>query len=119
MTRDEERALWAAALGNYGAETLEWKVLGFLRVRLRCANVEGLPSQVSAEGLAQLVGLLLSDIEDGEPSSLGTLRSMNPGHFRVLLNLREPLGLFLLADLPAALVPHELRPLKLELGVGL
>jgi hypothetical protein len=119
MTRDEERGLWAIGLMEYGAESLEQKVLGFLSALLQGELREELPSLVSAEGLAQLVGLLLSEMEAGDPSSLGTLRNMNREHFRVLLHLRKPLGLSLLADLPAALVPHELLKIKLELELGM
>jgi hypothetical protein len=32
MTRNEEKALWAIALTEYGAESLERKVLGFFVV---------------------------------------------------------------------------------------
>lgn len=119
MTRDEEKALWTIALMGYGAQSLEQKVLGYLDALLQGELGAELPSQVSAEGLAQLVGLLLSDMEAGERSSLGTLRSMNREHFRALLHLREPLALFLLADLPAALAPKELLALKLEGSLGL
>lgn len=119
MTRNENRALWAVALSQYGAESLEQKVLGYLNSLMHGELGEELPSLVSAEGLAQLAGLLLSNIETGERPLLGPLRAMNRHHLRVLRQLHDRLTISLLADLPAALVPKELLALKVEVDLGL
>lgn len=118
MIRDEERILWAIALSEFGAEALEQKVFGFLESLLRGELATESPLHVSAEGMAQLVGLLLSNIEAGERPLLGALRTMNRQHFRVLLGLRHRLTRSLLGDLPADLVPSGLLRLKAQLDLG-
>lgn len=118
MTRDDERKLWAIALEDSSADTLERNVLAYLK-RIFGSNVaKELPSHVSAEGLAQLAGILLSNIEHGERPLLGELRPLYRQHFRVLRYLRARLTLSLLADLPADLVPGSLRRLKVEQDLG-
>ena len=97
---------------------MEQKVFGLLDSLLRGELATELPHHVSAEGMAQLVGLLLSNIEAGERPLLGALRAMNRQHFRVLLGLRDLLTLSLLADLPADLVPSGLLRLKAQLDLG-
>jgi len=118
MTRTETRALWIAALTHFGSQPLEQKVLIYLEALLDELGEER-PYQVSAEGLAQLVGILLSDIEAGERPMFETLRAMNRQHVHVLRQLRGRLALSLLADLPAGAIPKESRALKLELNLGL
>lgn len=118
MTRTEIRALWSAALSQFGAQPLEQRVLVYLGQLLDELG-EQRPSQVSAEDLAQLVGVLLSDIEAGERPMFEPLRAMNPQHLHVLRQLHGQLALSLLADLPAALVPRALLGLKVEANVGL
>lgn len=105
MTRDQARSLWAIALVEYGAQVLEQKVLGFLETLLTGKLAEELPRHVSADGLAQLVGLLLANVETGERPLLGALRTMNREHFHVLRRLQGQLTLSLLADLPPTLSP--------------
>ncbi|WP_343350960.1 hypothetical protein [Pseudomonas sediminis] len=119
MTRNERRAIWAVALSLYGAQSLEQKVLGFLEALLLGDWSQELPAQVSAEGLAQLIGFILRDIESGERPLLSQLRNMNRQHFRALYQFNEYLTFSILADLPAAVVPRQLLALKLELSLGL
>lgn len=114
MTRDEARALWAIALAEYGAQLLEEKVLICLEALLSGQLAEELPLHVSAEGMAQLVGLLLANIESGERPLLGALRTMNRQHFQVLRYLCTRLTLSLLADLPADVVPSTMLRLKVQ-----
>lgn len=118
MTRTEKRALWAVALSHYGAESLELKVLGYLAALLDDMGEE-LPSHVSAEGLAQLAGLLLNDIEAGERPMFEPIRAMNRQHLRVLRQLHNHLTLSLLADLPASLFRRELLNIKIDVDLGL
>jgi hypothetical protein len=118
MTRKEQRRLWAIALDEYGAAALELSALGYLERSLGSDLARELPGHVSAEGLAQLVGILLSNIESGERPLLGELRPLYRQHFRVLRYLRSRLTLSLLADLPADLVPGSLRRLKVEQDLG-
>jgi hypothetical protein len=118
MTRTEHRALWAIALSHLGAQSLEQKVLGYLNALLDELGDE-LSSLVSAEGLAQLAGLLLSNIETGERPLLGPLRAMNRHHLRVLRLLHDRLTISLLADLPAGVIPKRLLALKVEVNLGL
>lgn len=118
MTRDETRALWALALAEYGAQVLEEKILIALETLLSGQLAEELPQQVSAEGMAQLVGLLLANIESGERPLLGALRTMNRQHFQVLRRLQGRLACSLLADLPASHVPTVLRRLRALLDFG-
>lgn len=81
MTRNDQRAVWAIALKEYGAQALEEKVLGFLVPLLSGKLAEKLPRHVSPEGLAQLVGLLLANVQAGERPLLGALRTMNRRNF--------------------------------------
>ena len=118
MTRNEERMLWAVALAAFGAQAMEQKVLAFLVTPLGAALAEDFPRHVSGEGLAQLVGLLLTNIEVGERPLLGALRTMNREHFQVLRRLQGRLTLSLLADLPPYLVPTVLLRLKAQLDFG-
>lgn len=119
MTRDEARLLWAIALEQYGAEVLEQKVLGFLESLLTGKLAEELPRHVSADGLAQLIGLLLANVEAGERPLLGALRTMNREHFQVLRHLHGRLTITLLSDLPAAHVPAGLRRLRAVADFGM
>lgn len=109
MTRKEQRRLWAIALDEYGAAALELNVLGY-----RSDLARELPGHVSAEGLAQLVGILLSNIESSERPLLGELRPLYRQHFLVLRALHGRLTLSLLADLPAELVPNVMLRLKAQ-----
>ncbi|HBO0123663.1 TPA: hypothetical protein L4A27_001072 [Pseudomonas aeruginosa] len=84
MTRDDERKLWAIALEDSGADALERNVLAFLERILGSNLAKELPSHLSAEGLAQLAGILLSNIESSERPLLGELRPQYRQHFRVL-----------------------------------
>ncbi|MGV8675547.1 hypothetical protein ACV356_20420 [Pseudomonas aeruginosa] len=77
MTRKEQRVVWAASLKEYGAQALELKVQGYLSMLLTSNLALELPQHVSAEGLSQLAGLLLTNIETGELPLLGALRTMN------------------------------------------
>ncbi|MBB4818260.1 hypothetical protein HNP29_001636 [Pseudomonas alcaligenes] len=114
MTRDDERRLWAIALEEYGADALELNVLGYLERILGGDLAKELPNQVSADGLAQLVGILLSNVETGERPLLGDLRTLYRQHFRVLRFVRSRLTFSLLADLPADLVPRSMLMLKAQ-----
>jgi len=118
MTRDETRALWAIALAEYGAPLLEEKVQISLETLLNGQLAEELPQQVSAEGMAQLVGLLLANLESGERPLLGALRTMNRQHFQVLRPLQGRLTCSLLADLPESHVPTDLLRLRAVLDFG-
>lgn len=118
MTRDEIRALWAIVLAEYGTQLLEENVLIALESLLSGKLAEELPKQVSAEGMAQLVGLLLANIELGERPLLGALRTMNREHFQVLRRLQGRLTFSLLADLPASHVPTDLLRLRAVLDFG-
>lgn len=115
MTHDDDRNVWAIALAEHGAEALEQKVLGFLEPLLEGGLAEDLPRQVSGEGLAQLVGLLLANIEAGERPLLGELRTMNREHFQALRRLQGRLTLSLLSDLPVSVIPPHLRRLRAQL----
>lgn len=118
MTRDDERTLWAIALGDSGADPLERNVLEYLERILGSNLAKELPSQASAEGLAQLVGILLSNIESGERPLLGEVRPLYRQHFRVLRYLRTRLTHSLLADLPFSLIPAHMRRLRAQLDFG-
>lgn len=119
MTRDEARSLWAIALIEYGAQVLEQKVLGFLETLLTGKLAEELPRHVSADGLAQLVGLLLANVETGERPLLGALRTMNREHFQVLRRLQGQLTLSLLAALPVSHIPDGLRRFRAVVDFGM
>ncbi len=114
MTRKGQRRLWAIALAEYGADALKLNVLGYLERILGSDLAKELPSQVSAEGLAQLVGILLSNIETGERPLLGDLRTLYRQHFRVLRYVQSRLTFYLLADLPADTVPSSMLRLKVQ-----
>jgi hypothetical protein len=118
MTRKEQRRLWAIALDEFGAADLELNVLGYLERLLGSDLARELPGHVSAEGLAQLVGILLSNIESSERPLLGELRPLFRQHFFVLRSLHGRLTLSLLADLPAELVPHAMLRLKAQADFG-
>ncbi|PTU79917.1 hypothetical protein DBO86_06220 [Pseudomonas indoloxydans] len=118
MTRSEQRRLWAIALDEYGAEALEQNVLGCLERILAGDLAQELPSHVSAEGLAQLVGILLSNIESGERPLLGELWPLYRQHFLVLRYLQRRLTFSLLSDLPADLVPNGMLRFKAQADFG-
>jgi hypothetical protein len=118
MTRDEERRLWAIALAEYGADALELNVLGYLETILGCDLAKELPSHVSAEGMAQLVGILLSNIETGERLLLDDLRTLYRQHFHVLRYVQRRLTFSLLSDLPADLVPSGMLRFKAQADLG-
>jgi hypothetical protein len=119
MTRVDHRAVWAIALREHGAQALEEKVLGFLVPLLSGKPAEEFPRHVSPEGLAQLVGLLLANVQARERPLLGALRTMNRGHFQMLRHLQGKLTLSLLADLPASHIPMGLRRLRAVLDFGM
>lgn len=114
MTHSEKRRLWAIALAEYGADALELNVLGYLERILGNDLAKELPNQVSAEGLAQLVGILLSNVETGERPLLGDLRTLYRQHFRVLRYAQSQLAFSLPADLPADLVPRSMLRFKAQ-----
>lgn len=114
MTRDDERKLWAIALEDSGADALERDVLAYLERVFRSNVAKELPSHMSADGLAQLAGILLSNIEHGERPLLGELRPLYRQHFRLLRYLRARLTLYLLADLSADLVPRSMLRFKAQ-----
>lgn len=118
MTRNEKRKLWAIALEEYGAAALELNVLGCLERILAGDLAKELPSYVSAEGLAQLVGILLSNIESGERPLLGELWPLYRQHFLVLRYLQRRLTFSLLSDLPADLVPSGMLRFKAQADFG-
>lgn len=89
-------------------------MLGYLARILSSDLAKELPSQVSAEGLAQLVGILLSNLETGERPILGHLRTLYRQHFRVLRYLQSRLTFSLLSDLPADLVPSGMLRFKAQ-----
>jgi len=94
-------------------------VLEYLERILGSNLAEELPSHASAEGPAQLVGILLSNIiESGERPLLGELRPLYGQHFRVLRYLRTRLIHSLLADLPFSLIPAHMRRLRAQLDFG-
>lgn len=118
MTRSEQRKLWAIALDEYGAEALEQNVLGYLKILLGSDLAEKLPSHVSADGLAQLAGILLSSIESGERPLLGELWPLYRQHFHVLRYLQSHLTFSLLCDLPAELIPRAMLRFKVQADFG-
>lgn len=118
MTRDQARTLWAIALAEHGAQVLEQKVLGFLETLLSGKLAEERPRHVSAEGMAQLVGLLLANIESGEHALFGALRAMSRQHFQVLRRLQRSLTCSLLAELRASHVPTDLLRLRAVMDFG-
>jgi hypothetical protein len=119
MTRDQQKRLWAIALAEYGTADLEQLVRSTLAMHLDSEQATELPNQVSADGLAELVGILLLNIETGERPLLGALRTMNRLHFRVLRQLCDHLTCAILANLPIRLVPKELLRLRSMLDLGL
>lgn len=116
MTRDQERCLWSTVLSYYGARRLEQLVCNHLRSLQDQGEFSGL---VSAEVMAELAGILLTNIEAGERPLLGLHRTLNPVHFRVLRQVRRQLSLLLLADLPIDFVPTELRRLRIQLDLSI
>lgn len=118
MTREEQQKVWAIALEEFGAQAMEQKVLGSLLALLDTTLMRFFPYQVNAEEAAHLVGLLIANAEAGQHPLLGTLRTMNHGHFRVLQRLWRQLTLSLLADIPTYLVPSGLLRLKAYLNFG-
>lgn len=119
MTRDDQRAVCAIALAEYAVQTLELKVLDYLSALLESSLAQELPRHVSARGLAQLIGLLLANIEAGERPLLGALRTMNREHCQVLRRLQGRLTDSLLADLPASVIPTGLLRLRAQLDFGM
>ncbi|VXC39449.1 conserved hypothetical protein [Pseudomonas sp. 9AZ] len=119
MTRDQARSLWAIALVEYSAQVLEQNVSGVLEKLLTGKLAEELPRHVNAYGLAQLIGLLLANVEAGERPLLGALRTMNREHFQVLRHLHGRLTITLLSDLPAAHIPAGLRRLRAVADFGM
>lgn len=93
-------------------------MLDYLERILGSNLAKELPSHVSAEGLAQLVGILLSNIESGERPLLGVLRPLYRQHFRVLRYLRTRLTFSLLADLSFSLIPAHMRRQRALLDFG-
>ncbi|MGK9066568.1 hypothetical protein [Stutzerimonas chloritidismutans] len=76
MTLNEERGLWAIELEEYAADALGSNVRGYLERFASSDLAKELPSHESAEGLAQLGGILLRSIESGRPPLLGGLRPL-------------------------------------------
>lgn len=97
---------------------LEQMICNHLRALQDQGEVGELHGLVSAEGMAQLAGILLANIVAGERPLLGLHRTMSPMHFRVLRQVRRPLSLLTLADLPIDLVPAELRRLRAQLDLS-
>lgn len=119
MTRNQERCLWSTVLSAFGAQRVEQLVCNHLRSLQDQGEFSGLHDLVSAEGIAELAGILLTNIETGERPLLGLHCTMNPVHFRVLRQVRRPLSLLLLADLPIDFVPAELRRLRIQLDLSI
>ena len=118
MTPGEERAIWSRALSTHGAQQLEHMICGYLNLLSRDVQIGELPGLVSTEGMAQLAGILLANIESGERQVLGIHRTMNRLHFRVLRQTKRRLTFLLLSDLPIDCIPSELRRLKAQIDLG-
>ncbi|MDH4564247.1 hypothetical protein [Pseudomonas sp. BN411] len=106
------------ALLKYGAPDVEQLANQHIAILLAKTVDSELPRQVSAEGLSQLVGLLLHDIASNERPLISGLRSMNRSHFQILRQMRTGLSLAILADLPASLLPPNLRRLRAQIDFG-
>lgn len=105
-------------LAAYGVEKVEQMICDHLSLMLRDGQFGEQPGMASAEGMAELAGILLANIESGERPLLGQHRTMNREHFRVLRRAKKQLSLLFLADLPIGLVPSELRRLRAQLDLG-
>lgn len=66
MTLGEVRAIWSCALSAHGAQKLEQMICGYLDLLSRDMQIGELPGLVSTEGMAQLAGIMLANIESGE-----------------------------------------------------
>lgn len=118
MTPGEERAIWSLALSAHCAQKLEQMICGYLDLLSRDMQIGELPVLVSTEGMAQLAGILLANIESGERPLLGPHRTMNRLHFRLLRQTKRRLTFLLLSDLPIDCVPSELRKLRAQIDLG-
>lgn len=118
MTPGEERAIWWRALSAHGEQQLEQLICGYLDLLSRDAQIAELPGLVSTEGMSQLAGILIANIESGERPLLGIHRTMNRLHFRVLRQTKKRLTFLLLPGLPIDCVPSELRRLKAQIDLG-
>ena len=77
MTRVQERALWAVVLTAFGAQKVEQMISAHLSLMQRNGQFDEQLGLVSAEGMAELAGILLANIETGERPLLGSHRTMN------------------------------------------
>ena len=97
---------------------MEQNVLGYLKIVVSSDLAKELPSHFSAEGLSQLAGILLSNIESGERPLLGELWPLYRQHFHVLRYLQSRLTFSLLSDLPAELIPRAMLRFKVQADFG-
>lgn len=118
MTREQERSLWTTVLAAYGVKKVEQMICDHLNLMLREGQPSEQPALVSAEGMAELVGIMLANIETGERPLLGLHRTMNREHFLALRRARRQLSLLFLANLPIDIVPAELLRLRAQLDLG-
>lgn len=119
MNRDQERAIWSLALNQYGLERLEKHVSEHISgIFIHRADVD-LPFDASADGLAQVVGLVLEELLSGDRPLLSGYRVMNRSHLQALCQIRVSLAEALLKEIPITGLPRDLKRLRAQADLGI
>lgn len=119
MTRDDGKAIWAMALGCFGAASLEQRVCAHIEtIYVRSPELDR-PNGVSNEALAEIVRNVVEDVSAGERPLLAGARQMNRFHLQALLRLKARLDEALRGDLPVELLSPRLRMYRAQGDFGL
>lgn len=119
MTRKEERLVWACALELFALPVLQSFVLKSIEYIQMGKPDCDIPRLASAEGMSEVAGQILADIEQGKRPLLHDFRSFNREHLRALSNIRFAIACEILRRVPEENLTPRLSEIKFRDDLGI
>ncbi|WP_031760847.1 hypothetical protein [Pseudomonas aeruginosa] len=119
MNRKEERLIWACALDLFTTPVLQgfvFKSIEHIHTGMRECDI---PRLASAEGMAEVTGQLLKDLQQGRRPLLHDFRSFHREHLRALNDIRFAIAGRILRRVPEDHLTPRLSDLKFRIDLGL
>lgn len=118
MTRGEERLVWACALELFALPVLQSFVLKSIEsIQIGKPDCD-IPRLASAEGMSEVAGHILADIEQGKRPLLHDFRSFNREHLRALKDIRSAIACEILRRVPEENLSPRLSEIKFRDDLG-